>query len=137
MYYILSAAAKGTDVLQEKALEDYAYENYEELETFLDDSKKNGETAFKNKGGFLKNPGSRIKHLSETGKSELAQVFGLRKYLEESARMSERNIWEANLWQDYMVYATLFGIADEVIDQLKLLYPENLPVFEDYHYRYL
>ena len=137
LFYILSAAAEGTGVLQEKALEDYSYKNYKELQDFLRDVKKNGETAFVNKGGFLKNPGTCIKHLSNTGKSELAQVMGLRKYLEESAQMSERDIWEAKLWQDYMVYAALFGSAEDVIEQMKRLYPDKLPVFEEYHHRYV
>lgn len=74
LFYILAAAADGTGVLREKALEDYAYEHYEEIEKFIKDTKKNGENAFKNKGGFIKDSGSRIKHLSDTGKSELAQV---------------------------------------------------------------
>ncbi len=137
LFYILSSAAEGTGVLQEKALDDYAYKHYQEIQKFLAETKKNGENAFKNKGGFLKGSGSRIKHLSDTGKSELAQVAGLKRYLEENARMAERNIWEANLWQDYMVYATLFGVAEDVIEQLKLLYPEKLPVFEEYHHRYI
>ena len=137
LFYILSAAAEGTGVLQEKALEDYSYKNYKELQEFLRVTKKNGEKAFENKGGFLKNPGNCIKHLSDTGKSELAQVFGLKKYLEESVQMTERNIWEANLWQDYMVYATLFGSAEDVLEELKRLYPEHLPVFETYHHRYV
>ena len=137
LFYILSAAADGTGVLKEKALEDYSYEHYEEIEKFIKDIKKNGETAFKNMGGFIKESGSRIKHLSDIGKNELAQVIGLKNYLEESAQMSERDIWEANLWQEYMVYATLFGSAEDVIEQLKRLYPDQLPVFEDYHHRYL
>ena len=137
LFYILSAATDGTGVLKEKALEDYSYEHYEEIEKFIKDTKKHGQTAFINKGGFLKNPGSRIKHLSDAGKSELAQVVGLRKYLEESAQMSERDIWEANLWQEYMVYATLFGSAEDVIEQMKRLYPDRLPVFETYHHHYL
>jgi len=137
LFYILAAAADGTGVLKEKALEDYSYEHYEEIEKFIKDTKKNGETAFRNKWGFVKTSGSRIKHLSETGKSELAQVIGLKKYLEESAQMSERDIWEANLWQEYMVYATLFGSAEDVIEQLKRLYPDRLPVLDTYHHRYV
>lgn len=137
LFYILSAAADGTGVLQEKALDDYAYEHCEEIGIFMDDVKQNGETAFKNLGGFLKNAGNRIKDLSDIGKNELAQIVGLKKYLEENARMADRNIWEANLWQDYMVYATLFGVAEEVIEQLKALYPDRLPVFEEYHHRYV
>ncbi|MBP3578338.1 MAG: DUF2207 domain-containing protein [Lachnospiraceae bacterium] len=137
LFYILAAAADGTGVLKEKALEDYSYEHYEEIEKFIKDTKKNGETAFRNKWGFVKTSGSRIKHLSETGRSELAQVVGLKKYLEESAQMSERDIWEANLWQEYMVYATLFGCAEDVIEQLKRLYPDRLPVLDTYHHRYV
>ena len=64
-------------------------------------------------------------------------MAGFRKYLEESAQMSERNIWEANLWQEYMVYATLFGCAEDVIEELKRLYPDRLPVFETYHHHYV
>ena len=137
LFYILAAAADGTGVLKEKALEDYSYEHYEEIEKFIKDTKKNGETAFRNKWGFVKTSGSRIKHLSETGRSELAQVIGLKKYLEESAQMSERDIWEANLWQEYMVYATLFGCAEDVIEQLKRLYPDRLTVLDTYHHHYL
>ena len=137
LFFILSAAADGTGVLREKALDDYAYKHYEEIEEFLEETKSNGREVLQNKGGFVKNPGGRIKHLTETGKSELAQVVGLKRYLEESAQMSERDIWEANLWQDYMVYATLFGVAEDVIDQLKRLYPDRLPVFETYYHHYL
>lgn len=137
LFYILAAAADGNGVLKEKALEDYSYEHYEEIEKFIKDTKKNGETAFRNKWGFVKTSGSRIKHLSETGRSELAQVVGLKKYLEESAQMSERDIWEANLWQEYMVYATLFGSAEDVIEQLKRLYPDRLPILDTYHHRYV
>lgn len=137
LYSVLSAAAGGTGVLQEKALDDYAYEHYEEINNLLRDLKEIGEIAFKNIGGFLKNPGNRIKHLSDTGKRQLAQVVGLKRYLEENARMADRDIWEANLWQEYMVYATLFGSAEDVIEQLKRLYPDRLPVFEEYHHRYV
>ena len=137
LFYILSEASDGTGILQENALAEYSYEHYEEIQKFIRQTKKNGEKAFVNKGGFLKKPGSRIKHLSNTGKSELAQVVGLKRYLKENVHMAERNIWEANLWQDYMVYATLFGVAENVIDELKRLYPDRLPVFETYHHHYL
>ena len=137
LFYILSEASDGTGILQENTLADYSYEHYEEIQKFIRQTKKNGEKAFVNKGGFLKKPGSRIKHLSNTGKSELAQVVGLKRYLKENVHMAERNIWEANLWQDYMVYATLFGAAENVIDELKRLYPDRLPVFETYHHHYL
>ena len=137
LFYILSIAAGSDGVLLEKELDEYAFEHYEEIEKFIKSVKSHGEKAFKARGGFVKNAGNRIKDLSEGGKLELAQVLGLKKYLEESAQMAERDIWEANLWQEYMVYATLFGIAEDVIEQLKFLYPDHVTVFDDYHHRYL
>ncbi|MBP3569670.1 MAG: DUF2207 domain-containing protein [Lachnospiraceae bacterium] len=137
LFYILSAAAGNDGVLLEKELDDYAFEHYEEIEKFIKSAKSHGEKALKARGGFVKNSGNRIKDLSDTGKSELAQVIGMKKYLEESAQMAERDIWEANLWQEYMVYATLFGVAEDVIEQLKFLYPEHTLIFDDYHHRYL
>ena len=137
LFYILSAAAYGTGVLQENALEEYAYHHYEEIQRFLNTARTNGEEAFMNMGGFLKNPGNRIKHLSDVGKEELAQVIGFKKYLEEHARMAEYDIWEANLWQDYMVYAALFGVSEEVIKQLNILYPERQQVFHAYYDDYM
>ena len=137
LFYILSAAAYGTGVLQEQALEEYAYYHYEEIQRFLHTTRTNGEEAFTNMGGFLKNSGNRIKHLSDIGKDELAQVIGFKKYLEEHARMAEHDIWEANLWQDYMVYATLFGVSEEVVKQLNILYPERQQIFDTYYDDYM
>ncbi len=136
IFYMFAAEANEDGILSENEMEEYAYEYYEKIQRFINSLKENGKTAFERKGGFLKNPGSRIKHLSETGKSELAQVIGFKKYLEENSRMAERNLWEANLWQEYLVYATLFGVAEDVIEKLKRLYPEQLLAFENYGYRY-
>ena len=45
---------------------------------------------------------------------EVRQVFGLKKYLKEFSLIDERHVQEVSLWKDYMIYATLFGIADQV-----------------------
>ena len=39
--------------------------------------------------------------------------------------ISERKSAETIIWQDYMVYATLFGIADKVIKQFEKVYPDR------------
>ena len=55
---------------------------------------------------------------------EVRQLFGLRKFLKEFTLLDERGVGEVNLWKDYMVYATLFGIADRVIKEMKKVNPE-------------
>ena len=55
---------------------------------------------------------------------EVRQVFGLKKFLKEFTLLDERQVQEVALWKDYMIYATLFGIADQVISDMKKINPE-------------
>ena len=55
---------------------------------------------------------------------EVRQLFGLRKFLKEFTLLDERGVDEVKLWKDYMIYATLFGIADRVINEMKKVNPE-------------
>ena len=55
---------------------------------------------------------------------EVRQVFGLKKFLKEFSLLDERHVNEVSLWKDYMIYATLFGIADQVIRDMKKINPE-------------
>ena len=55
---------------------------------------------------------------------EVQQVFGLKKYLQEFSLIDERHVQEVSLWKDYMIFATLFGIADQVIKDMKQINPE-------------
>ena len=56
---------------------------------------------------------------------DVRQVFGLRKFLKEFSLLDERHVNEVSLWKDYMIYATLFGIADQVIKDMKSINPED------------
>ena len=59
--------------------------------------------------------------------------MGLKKYLDEFTIIDERKISETIIWKEYIVYATLFGIADKVIEQFKQVYPEKIPEIETYN----
>ena len=55
---------------------------------------------------------------------EVRHVYGLKKFLKEFTLLDERSVGEVGLWKDYMIYATLFGIADQVICDMKKINPE-------------
>ena len=55
---------------------------------------------------------------------EVRKVFGLKKFLKDFTLLDERNVGEVSLWKDYMIFATLFGIADQVIRDMKKINPE-------------
>ncbi len=55
---------------------------------------------------------------------EVRHVFGLKKFLKDFSLIDERHVQEVSLWKDYMIFATLFGIADQVIKDMKKINPE-------------
>ncbi|MBO7319664.1 MAG: DUF2207 domain-containing protein, partial [Clostridia bacterium] len=133
LYNLLILSAGDDGILQEKELEKYSYKNPEKINEVIESVKNAGEQEFIALGGFTGGAGNCIKDLSDKGREELSEVIGLKKYLNEFTLIAEREITEVSLWKEYMVYATLFGIADKVIDQFKKVYPEKIPEIETYN----
>lgn len=61
--------------------------------------------------------------LTQKGVDMQEQWKGLKKYMEDFSMLDKREVPELVIWEKYLVYATAFGIADKVIKQLKIIYP--------------
>ena len=57
-------------------------------------------------------------------KDEMAEVYGFKRFLEDFTLMNERHLTETRLWRDYMVWATLYGNAEQVMKDMKAINPE-------------
>ena len=57
-------------------------------------------------------------------KEEAIQLEGLKKYLKEYTLIKEREAIEVHLFEEYLIYAQMMGIAKEVAKEFKELYPE-------------
>ena len=57
---------------------------------------------------------------------DVRKVYGLKKFLSDFTLANERHLSEVALWNDYLVYATLYGVADQVMADMKKLNPEYL-----------
>ena len=59
--------------------------------------------------------------------------------MEEFSLLNEKEVPEIAIWEKFLVYATAFGIADKVLKQLKIVYPdiENSINVNTYPYMYL
>ena len=62
--------------------------------------------------------------LTEKGAEEKEQWKGLKKYMLNFSLLNEKEVPDLILWEEYLVYATAFGISKKVIEQMKALYPE-------------
>ena len=65
------------------------------------------------------------------------QMAGLKKFLKEFTLIKEREPLEVTLWNEYLMYAQIFGIADEVAEQFKKLYPEIIVDMDNIGYDYM
>ena len=57
------------------------------------------------------------------GQLEAQHLVGFRKYLNDFTLTGQREAVEVHLWQDYLIYGALLGIADKVAKQLKDIDP--------------
>ncbi|MBR4110516.1 MAG: DUF2207 domain-containing protein [Clostridia bacterium] len=62
--------------------------------------------------------------LTQYGETEYAKWRGLYNFLNSETLMSEKELIELPLWEQYLVYATAFGISEKVIKALKIRCPE-------------
>lgn len=65
----------------------------------------------------------RINVLTQKGINEKEKWKGLKKYMEDFSLLKEKEIPAIEVWEEYLVYATAFGIAQKVLKQLKEIYP--------------
>ena len=56
--------------------------------------------------------------------NDSTQLYGLYKFLKEFSDMKNKEAIEVKLWDEYLMFAYLFGMADKVAKQFKNLYPE-------------
>lgn len=66
---------------------------------------------------------SRMNVLTQAGLEQKEMWKGLKKYMEDFSLLKEKEVPALVLWERYLVYATAFGIADKVLKQLKIVYP--------------
>ncbi|MGN1270210.1 MAG: DUF2207 family protein [Clostridia bacterium] len=79
---------------------------------------------------------NKIYNLTDKGLEEKAKWNGLKKYMEDFSLLNEKEVPDLVLWEKYLVFATAFGIADKVLEQLKIKYPE-LQQMDGYEYAYM
>ena len=73
-----------------------------------------------------------VRNIKGTNKMLVTDVFfedgkrlvGLKKFFKEFTKMDEKTAIEVKAWKEYLIFAQLLGMADEVSKQFKKLYPD-------------
>ena len=73
-------------------------------------------------------------NFSPEGQVQARRVIGFKNYLKDFTIIGERRSVEVALWQDYLIYASLYGIADKVAKELKDINPKAFEEAVGYDY---
>ena len=127
--YILMYEASKDGVLEKKELERWCSRNYQTIlgwfDKVLEEEKKNllGDYSLyrTEEGKVLKK--KRI-HFTDNLIQEAINISGLKKYLNDYTLIDKREAIEVELFEEYLMFAQLVGIADKVAKEFKDLYPE-------------
>ena len=80
------------------------------------------------------------------GVNEQMMWKGLEKYMEEFSLLKEKEIPSLVIWEQFLVYATVFGISYKVLKQLKVVFKDvdldnyyymNLMMYTDFSYSFI
>ena len=69
-------------------------------------------------------------------KEEAKRMKGLKQFLLEFSQIDKKEPIEVKLWNEYLMYAQIFGIAEQVMKKFKDLYPEVIENMEQANFNY-
>ncbi len=133
LYTVLESAAGSDAILQAKELERFASQNDKLLRAYIQKCDSAGRTYLNQKHCLKRwNVPAKLTDLTPAGEQELGELMGLKRYLTDFSLIAERGIKEMPIWRELLTYAMLFGIADQVAEQMKELYPQISAELTDY-----
>ena len=76
----------------------------------------------------------RAEKFTESGQAEARNVVGFKKFLDDFTIIGERASQEVALWHEYLIFASLYGIAEKVAKELKDINPQAFEQMMVYDY---
>ncbi len=79
----------------------------------------------------LINETNEVYYVREEMRTYGMQMAGLKKFLNDFSNIKDREAIEVKMWDEYLMYAQIFGIAKKVAEEFKKLYPDVIT--DDYY----
>ncbi len=120
--------ASGDGILETKELEKWAKKNYTKFFNLFERINKVEKLKLENEGHIYKRTTKeeckKKNVLDDTIYEESTKLYGFKRFLDEFSQMNTKEVLDVKLWDEYLMFAYIFGNADKVAKQLKNLYPE-------------
>ena len=120
--------ASGDGLLESKELEKWAKKNYDKFFSVFEKIKNSEVDKLENEGHIYKRQNKedckKKNVMDDIIYNDSVALYGCKKFLQHFSDISNKEAIEVKLWDEYLMFAYLFGIADKVAKQFKNLYPE-------------
>ena len=134
LIYMLREAAGANEILESKEFEKWCYANYRKIDNWFEYATTQAIKEYVAEGAIVEKE-TQVKSIFGTKtikqnfvnlevKQDAINLYGLRKYLSDYSLIHERQAIEVMLWEEYLIFAQILGIADKVEDEFKKLYPD-------------
>lgn len=126
-------AAGSNGVLETKEFEKWCGNHYEEIEEWFSSIDLYIKDIYQKKGlyslesiptkvlGF--NTTKEVETYDVSIREEMEHILGFKYFLEEMSLIDEKSVIEVKMWEEYLIFASILGIADKVEEQLGKLCP--------------
>lgn len=124
--YNMMLAASNDDVLEKDEFEYWCKKNYKQILGWFNNVIDNVTDKFVQEGLITEEKKTlRMEYVvSDTIDNYAKEMAGLKKFLNEFSNIKDREAIEVKIWDEYLMYAQIFGIADKVAKEFKRLYPD-------------
>lgn len=129
--YNMMKEASRDGILESKEFEKWCNDNYSKILSWFDKIIDEETNKLINEGKITVTEKTSFKVfkckeyiVDSSMKEEAIKLKGLKNFLEEFSRIDDKEAIEVNMWEYYLIYAQILGIADKVAKQFKKLYPE-------------
>lgn len=121
-------SASGDGILETKELEKWCRKNYEKFFGLFKRITNREIDRLKSEGHIYKRVNKedckQKNVMDDKIYNDSIELYGLKMYLQKFSDMKHKEAIEVHLWDEYLMFAYIFGIADKVARQFKNLYPE-------------
>ena len=120
--------ASGDGYLEAKELEKWAKKHYEKFFSVFKKIQDAEIEKLTSEGHIYKRQYKeeckKKKVMDDTIYNDSVELYGLKKFLQKFSDIQNKEAIEVKLWDEYLMFAYLFGMAEKVAKQFKNLYPE-------------
>ena len=135
LFKMLVDASRSNKILEAKEFSKWSKKHYAKIQSWFNSIIYITEPHLEEEGFIIKTEGEAEglfgktkkvthRHVSLKLREEALHLKGLKKFLLDFSQMPKRSAIEVHIWEDYLIFAHLLGIADKVEEQFSKLYPK-------------